>query len=87
MAAYGLTPDDLADEAFGVWPDNLPAVNVLIAMSTQWRTGGFGPTGLDYNALPSVMRLVGVPRADWPDTFECVRVLEAEAMKVMGEQK
>lgn len=70
-----------------MWPDNLPAINVLIAMNTQWRTGGFGATGLDYSALPAVMRLVGVPRAEQADTFECLRVLESEALKIMSEQK
>lgn len=84
---YGLTVEDLDDGAVCVWPDNLAAMNVLIAMSTQWRTGGMGVTGLDYNALPSVMRLVGIPRGDWPDTFECVRVMEAEAMTVISESK
>lgn len=55
-------------------------------MSTQWRSGFGGPTGLDYGALPSVLRLQGVPRADWSDTFECIRVLEAEALRVMHAQ-
>jgi hypothetical protein len=60
---------------------------VFIAMATQWRTGAIGATGLDYGALPAVFRLVGVPRAKWPDTFECLRVMESEAMKVMGENR
>lgn len=55
-------------------------------MFTQWRTGMGGPTGLDYAALPAVMRLSEVPRSEWPDTFESLRVMEAEAMKVMGEK-
>lgn len=69
-----------------VWPDNWPAVGVLICMSTQWRVGMNGAAGLDYNVLPAVLRMQSIPRKDWPDTFECVRILEAEAMKVMGEQ-
>lgn len=81
----GLTAADLEGEAFGVWPENIGALNVLVAMSTQWRTGAMGVTGLDYNVLPSVMRLVGIPRGDWPDTFECVRVMEAEALAVISE--
>lgn len=61
-------------------------MNVFIAMSTQWRIGMNGATGLDYNVLPTVMRLQAIPRIDWPDTFDCVRVMEAEAMNVMSEQ-
>ncbi|HHY1261524.1 TPA: DUF1799 domain-containing protein [Yersinia enterocolitica] len=33
-----------------IWPDVWPAFNVIRAMSTQWRTGMSGPTGLDYCA-------------------------------------
>lgn len=84
---FGLTLDDLDDAPVDIWPDNLAATNVFVSVTTQWRTGFGGVTGLDYNVLPSVFRLVGVPRTDWPDTFECVRVMEAEAMRVMAEEQ
>lgn len=72
-----------------VWPDNLPAVNVFVAMSTQWRTGMSGPTGLDYSALPVVRQAQDppIPKADWPDTFDALRVLEGEALSVMNEAR
>jgi len=76
--------DDFASEAFGVWPDNIPAVNALIALSSQWRPEG---AGLDYTAIPVVFRMIGLPRAEWPDTFECLRVLESEVRKMRSEQK
>jgi hypothetical protein len=85
LSALGFRPEDFAN-AVDVWPDNLQAANVFIAMATQWRVGFGGAVGLDYNVLPSVFRLVGVPRAQWSDTFECIRVMEGEALKVMGEQ-
>lgn len=84
MAAFGLTADDI--DAAEVWPDTLPAVNVFVAMATQWRTGMGGPVGLDYAALPAVFRLVGVPRAEWSGIFEDLRVMEAEALNVMSEK-
>ena len=87
MAAYGLLPSDVADEAFGVWPDNIPACNVFIAMDTQWRCGYSGPTGLDYSVLPTVFDLIGLPPTERADTFDCVRVMESEAMKIMGEMR
>ncbi|WP_425286327.1 DUF1799 domain-containing protein [Candidatus Fukatsuia endosymbiont of Tuberolachnus salignus] len=31
-----------------MWPDIWPSFLVMRAMSTQWRTGMAGPTGLDY---------------------------------------
>lgn len=87
LSAFGFLPDDLGSTAVPVWPDNLPAINALIALSTQWRVGAAGPIGLDYNVLPAVFRLQGIHRSAWPDVFECLRVLEAEALDVMSEEK
>ncbi|MGY3265798.1 DUF1799 domain-containing protein [Lysobacter sp. HA35] len=86
-AALGLTLDDLGDEEVGIQPDNLTAVDAFLSLSTQWRIGMAGPTGLDYGAIPTVLRLQAVPRADWPDTFECLRVMEAEALAVMRKPR
>lgn len=86
LAIVGLSLDDLDGGCVDVWPENVPALNLLIAMSTQWRSGMNGPTGLDYAALPAVLRMQGIARADWPDLFDCLRVMESEAMKVMGER-
>lgn len=66
-----------------VWAINLPAVNVFIAMQTQWRIGPGGPTGLDYGALPEVFRMVGLRRSDWPEMFGFVRVMEEAALTEM----
>jgi hypothetical protein len=77
----------LDDTAVEVWPENLPAVNAFIAMGTQWRTGGMGATGLDYAALPAVLRLINIPRADWPEAMDGLRIMEAEALKIMGERR
>jgi hypothetical protein len=59
---------------------------VFVAMSTQWRVGMSGPTGLDYNALPTVLRLTGAARGDWADLFEAVRVMEDAALEKMREK-
>jgi len=69
-----------------VYPDVLPATNLLIAMATQWRVGPAGATGLDYSALPHVFRLMGVPAIDRPSLFEDLRVMESEALRTMREQ-
>jgi hypothetical protein len=79
------------EEAVGppveVWPDNLAAVNVFIAMSTQWRVGMSGRTGLDYAALPAVLDLSDVPKAERADVFESLRTLEDAAMEQMRKNK
>lgn len=62
-----------------VWPDNLPALNILIAMDTQWRPNR---TGLDYSALPTVFDIHDVPKRDRQDVFECLRVMEGEALRI-----
>lgn len=83
---YGLLPEDLGDTAVGVWPDNMLACDVFVAMQTQWRSSGFGATGLDYSAIPAVFELIGVPDDLRRDTFDCVRVMEGAALRLMDEQ-
>lgn len=56
-------------------------------MSTQWRTGMSGATGLDYNALPVVMRFGGVPATDRSTVFEEVRVMEDAALTRMQSER
>lgn len=83
----GLVRADLDDGVFGVWPDNIPAINVLVAMMTQWRMGPGGPIGMDYNVLPSVFRLQRVRREIWPSVFDDVRTVESVALQAMNEEK
>lgn len=73
--------------AADVWPENLLAVETFIAMSTQWRFGYAGPIGLDYAALPAVFDITGVPALDRADAFEGLRVMESEALRIMGEAR
>ena len=60
---------------------------MFIAMSTQWRVGMSGATGLDYGALPGVLRMSGIARKDWAEVFEGVRVMEDAALQVMQKAK
>lgn len=83
----GLRPEDFDSEHMcEVWPDNWLAVTIFDAISTQWRVGPGGAYGLDYSVLPLVLRLRGVPRAEWPELFECIRVMESEALATMRKQ-
>ena len=61
-------------------------VNVFISMSTQWRAGMGGAYGLDYNALPVVMRIISVPRSEWPEVFDGVRTMEDAALEVLRQR-
>lgn len=80
-----MTVEEMTDTV-EVWPDNAVAVNTVIAMSTQWRVGFGGATGLDYSTLPIVLRMNAVPRKDWSDIFECVRIMEETALEAMRDK-
>ena len=87
MEFFGLTPEDYAAEHTAeVWPCNVPAVNLFVSLGTQWRVSFGGAYGLDYGVLPQVLRMSGVPRKEWPDLFESLRILEDAALEEMRKQ-
>lgn len=83
MAAAGLRPEDFEGDTPAIWPENMTTVEVMAAMGTQWQTGFNGPTGLRYEALPVVLRLLGVPRDEHRDVFHGLRVMERAALAEM----
>lgn len=83
----GLTRADYPEEDIEVYPDNWNAFIVFDSMSTQWRTGAIGATGLDYNVIPLVCSSVGIKKKEIPEILQDIRVLESEALKVMIEQR
>lgn len=38
--------------------------------------------GLRYEALPFVMRAEGIPRAEWPQAFLALQILERETVRL-----
>jgi hypothetical protein len=82
-----LKPEDIPDEIIEVYPDNWKAFLVFDCMSTQWRSGGFGATGLDYNVIPLVLESLEIERNELGVILQDLRVLEAEALKVMNEMR
>ena len=80
-----MTLDEAIGSPTGVWPDNVAAVDVFIAMSTQWRVGMSGATGLDYGVLPVVMRHAGIKRSAQAAVFADLRILESAALEIMRE--
>lgn len=91
-ASMGMTPEEIIkrieapppDQA--VWPEIWEALQVFIAMGTQWRVGMNGPTGLDYGVLPGVMRLCGIRPAQRFELFVVVREMEGAALNIMNER-
>lgn len=74
------------EASLGVFPANWAALRVFLSLATQWRRAGMEGvrTGLDYRALPVVAGALGIP-AD-ADLLARLRVLEGEALRVMGEE-
>jgi hypothetical protein len=55
-------------------------------LDTQWRTGPCGVTGLDYGVIPNVMRMRGLPRKQWPEVFDLIRVMEGVALPLINQR-
>lgn len=85
MAAWGFSFGDLLEETIELWPDAWPGFLLFEAMSTQWRVGMGGATGLDYNTLPLVARYMEVEDEHMPLAFNDIRTMEAEVLKKMAE--
>jgi len=69
----------------GILPENVEAVQVFSACSTQWRHTFSGMrSGLDYMAVESLMRLYDVQ--DKPDVFQRIQVLERALIDVDRER-
>ena len=88
----GLPEELLADSetlktADGMYPDTVQAVGIFSDMMTQWRFGAAGPTGLDYTALPIVMRMRQVERTARAEIFDDVRIMERAALQAMRERR
>lgn len=62
------------------------AVRWFLAASTQWRRDAMGRiAGLDYGGAEVAARLAGLTIG--PDDFEGLRVMEAEVMRLMREDR
>jgi Phage related hypothetical protein (DUF1799) len=88
IRAAGFEPEDFSedDDAY-VWPENWPAFQLFTFLSTQWRTGFAGPTGLDYLAMYRAVDELDLTPEDRRDVIDCVRVMEAAALEFFQEQR
>lgn len=70
-----------------LFPENQQAWDLFEAVRTQWRTGMAGPTGLDYQVIPTVLQLRGIPRRQWKDLFEDIRTMEFAVLELQAENR
>ena len=82
----GLT---VARAVIDLLPDCELAVDAFCAISSQWRVGPGGATGLDNTAIRPTLRMAGIKVAPdrWPQLFADLRTLEGEALRTMHESK
>ena len=70
-----------------MWPDNHAAFILFNNLSTQWRIGMGGPTGLDYAAVYPLLDRTAKSESEWQDLFEDLQVMEGAALKQMSENR
>lgn len=86
LALFGFSAADL-DDTVEVLPDIWPAFALFNGLSTQWRVGVGGPTGLDYGVVREVAAILGIKKKHITTIFPDLQVMEAEALAVMAEAK
>ncbi|VEB71516.1 Uncharacterised protein [Providencia rustigianii] len=79
--AFGFPPDiDDVEVVPDVWESYL----VFSAMSTQWRIGMNGATGLDYSVIPNLLELLNIKNK--ATVFDDLRVMELKALELMSKR-
>lgn len=75
-----------------IWPENWVAVQVFRRLRTQWLREYDGMNGrelyygLRYEAVEPTLRLLRIPRREWPDTFDRLDVLESAALPLLNQR-
>lgn len=89
LAMFGLREEDYEDTEgiVEIYEDNWDTFNLFNAMSTQWRVGMSGATGLDYNVIPILSPSLDIPDSEMKDVIFGLRIMESEAMKTMAEER
>ncbi|HHK5988958.1 DUF1799 domain-containing protein [Neisseria sp. P0009.S008] len=87
LGFFGFDADELTADEVDVWPNNWEAVQLFLAVSGQWRVSMVGAYALDYNAVDVAMDMMGVKKRRRKKLFGFLRVMEREALSIMGEKK
>lgn len=91
MAAFGLVAIDAEqrgdDDSFALWPENVPAVQLWLDASTQWRVGMACATGLDYAGVEALMRMQGIRGDKRRELFADLRTMEGATLRAWGEDR
>lgn len=69
-----------------IWPENWPAWRLFCRLSSQWRIGMNGPTGLDHNVLFSHLDRMHLSDEEWDEWFDDISTLERAALAALDEK-
>lgn len=87
MEAAGFTPEEYEGDFVEVWPENWQAYTLFTFLSSQWRMGMGGPTGLDYSVMYRRLDDLEVPKEDREELINSIRTMEFAALEYMDEQR
>jgi len=92
MAAWGCDADDFASDPVDIWPENLPAFNLLAGLGTQWHMGNDSngksqPTGIRYSVAYHRMDRMGLTPEQYNELDADLQVMERAALEQMREDR
>jgi hypothetical protein len=87
LEKYGLAPEDFANDIPTIWEESYQSFIVFSAMSTQWRIGMSGATGLDYCALREIWQRLKIPLSNRDEVFSDLQVMESEVLELMRKER
>ena len=79
---FGLTVEEATPD-IELWPDNVDSFIVFQSLSTQWRVGMNGATGLDYGVIPAVQKMLKIDT----DVFEDIQIMECAVLNMWASKK
>lgn len=87
LAAWGLSLDDVQNQAVEVWAEHWQAVELFQQMSSQWRVGVGGAVGLDYGVLFKLMDLQDIDKSRKLEILPQIQICEAAALEIMHRKQ
>ncbi|MET0332549.1 MAG: DUF1799 domain-containing protein [Dyella sp.] len=71
---------DYPEPLVEIWPESWPAFDLYTQISTQWRVGYGGPTGLDYTVVYHELDRRNLDRETYDEMLAALRVIERAAL-------
>ncbi|WP_417022560.1 DUF1799 domain-containing protein [Bilophila wadsworthia] len=62
-----------------MWPELAPLADLWVQVQSQWKNNGFGPTGMDWQAVRAIADWIGMDLT--PADFRRLKALEDDTLK------